>query len=84
MSGKSRRGGEDRMLRIWRNKSLICSVRGVQEGRGGQNAGGSGDISPIYVVSGESRRGGEDRMLEDLEKQVLNIYENCVGTNEVQ
>ena len=35
------------------------------------------------AVSGESRRGGEGRMLEDLEKQVLKIYETCVGENQV-
>jgi hypothetical protein len=34
-------------------------------------------------VSGESRRGGEGKMLEDLEKQVLKIYETCVGENRV-
>jgi hypothetical protein len=35
------------------------------------------------AVSGESRRGGEGKMLEDLEKQVLKIYETCVGENKV-
>ena len=35
------------------------------------------------AVSGESRRGGEDKMLEDLENQVLAIYQTCVAKNEV-